>query len=121
MIELQLRTLIKKALAEDIGMGDLSTSAIFTKNETAKGLYTAKADGVIAGLEANETGYRLLHASARVTYFKKDGELVKKGERIAEVAAPVQALLTGERVILNIVQHLSGIATATRQCIEALD
>lgn len=121
MIKLQLQTLIKKALAEDIGMGDLSTSAIFTKNETASGMYTAKADGVLAGLEAIETGYRLLEASPQVTLFKKDGEPVKKGEKIAEVTAPIQALLTGERVILNIVQHLSGIATATRQCVEALD
>lgn len=121
MIKLQLQTLIKKALAEDIGMGDLSTSAIFTKNETASGMYTAKADGVLAGLEAIETGYRLLEASTQVTLFKKDGDPVKKGEKIAEVTAPIQALLTGERVILNIVQHLSGIATATRQCVEVLD
>jgi nicotinate-nucleotide pyrophosphorylase (carboxylating) len=121
MNQLELTKILKNAFAEDIGMGDLTSESIFSEHQLGKGTYTAKGAGVVAGLQAIETGYKLLDSSAEVTFHKHDGDLVEKGEIIAEVEASVQALLTGERVILNLIQHLGGIATATREVIKLLD
>jgi nicotinate-nucleotide pyrophosphorylase (carboxylating) len=120
MNHLELKEILTNAFREDIGMDDLTSTSIFPHNQLGKGAYTAKADGVLAGLEIIEAGYRMLDESARVSLHKNDGMPVKKGEKIAEVEAPVQVLLKGERVILNLIQHLSGIASSTRQVIELL-
>lgn len=121
MNQLELNRILQNAFTEDIAMGDLTTDSIFSEDQQGKGIYTAKAEGVLAGLAAIETGYRMLDASATVNLFKNDGQTVKKGEKIAEVDASVRALLNGERVILNLIQHLSGIATATHDVIARLD
>lgn len=121
MNQQELTDLIKNAFAEDLGMGDLTTNSIFSDSERGTGIYTAKADGVLAGLQIIETGYKLLEPSTSVTFYKKDGDPIKKGEEIAEVNSSIKTLLSGERVILNLVQHLSGIATATHDVIERLD
>lgn len=114
MNTLHLKKILAEAFAEDIGMGDLTSEAIFSQEEKATGIYTAKADGVLAGLDIIETGYRMLDEEVKVVRLKNDGDRITKGEEIAKVEGKVTALLTGERVILNLVQHLSGIATATR-------
>ena len=121
MINPELKEILLKAFAEDIGMGDLTSSSIFTSADKATGSYTAKTNGVLAGLEVIETGYKILDERAKVTFLKSDGDNISTGEEIATVEASVQALLTGERVILNLLQHLSGIATATHEVITALD
>ena len=120
MNQLELKEILENAFREDIGMGDLTSDSIFPHNQFGKGVYTAKADGVLAGLHIIETGYQLLNESARVSLLKNDGMPIKKGEVIAEVEAPIQILLSGERVILNLIQHLSGIASSTRKVIELL-
>lgn len=120
MNQLELKEILTNAFREDIGMGDLTSDSIFPHNQFGKGVYTAKADGVLAGLQIIETGYQLLNKSAKVSLHKNDGMPVKKGEVIAEVEAPIQTLLNGERVILNLIQHLSGIASSTRKVIELL-
>lgn len=121
MNQLELTELLKRSFAEDIGMGDLTTESIFPDNQLGKGTYTSKADGVVAGLQVIEAGYKLMDASAEITFQKQDGDVIKKGDTIAEVKASVRALLTGERVILNLLQHLGGIATATQEVIQLLD
>lgn len=121
MNQLELTNILNHAFREDIGMGDLTTESIFPETQIGKGVYTAKANGVLAGLEAIATGYQILAPSAKITLNKKDGDPIKKGDTIAVVEAPVRALLTGERVILNLIQHLSGIATATHEVIQLLD
>jgi len=105
--------LVKLALAEDVGRGDLTTRAIIDKNQMAKAVITAKADGVIAGLDVAADVFR--HVDPRVRFRAKvsDGAKVKKGKVIAELAGPARGILTGERVALNFLQHLSGIATLT--------
>lgn len=117
----ELKEILQKALAEDIGMGDITTNAIFSKDRLGKGLYKAKADGVLAGLAAIEACYKLLDASAKITLHKNDGDAVKKGDRFAEVEATISTLLSGERVILNLLQHMSGIATATHEVVTLLN
>lgn len=116
----ELRSILKKALNEDLGFGDLTSDAIFSKDHTSSGVFTAKADGVLAGLPIIEQTCHLLDESIEVKLKMMDGDRVKPGTFIAEISGPTGFLLSGERVILNLVQHLSGIATATKKAVEAL-
>ncbi len=121
MNPIDLKELLESALSEDIGMGDLTTNAIFSSRDTAQGTFIAKANGVLAGLDIIGSTYSLFEQKPSVHLFKQDGEHVAKGQVIAEVEGSTQTLLTAERVILNLVQHLSGIATATHQVVSVLD
>lgn len=121
MNSLNLKELLESALSEDIGMGDLTTNAIFNSGDTALGTFVAKTDGILAGLGIIESIYSLFEQQPSVHLFKQDGEHVAKGQVIAEVEGSIQTLLSSERVILNLLQHLSGIATATHQVIAALN
>lgn len=120
MNSILLKDILTSALKEDTGMGDLTTESIFHSNEKASGTFTAKADGVLAGSECISTAFELLRGQTEVDFHKWDGQPVTKGDTIATVRGPVRTLLTGERVILNFLQHLSGIATATREVISLL-
>ena len=110
---------IESFLIEDIGDRDLS-SMIFKKNEQIKGRFTAKADGIFAGREVVGWVFEHLGGDVEVSLKKQDGEHVAKGDLIAEVVGSVQSLLSGERVILNLLQRMSGIATMTRLAVETL-
>lgn len=121
MNQLKLRTQLETFLLEDIGDQDITSQSIFPSDKAGKGVFIAKAEGIIAGLEVIKAVYHLLDPSIEVVAHKADGEQVTKGEKIADVAGPITHLLTGERVILNIIQRMSGIATITNQCVEALN
>ncbi|MDZ7808025.1 MAG: hypothetical protein U5K71_13040 [Gracilimonas sp.] len=121
MNQLELTAILKTAFTEDIGIEDMTSESVFTSDDTGTGLYTAKADGVLAGLQSIETGYHMLDQSIEITLFKNDGDIVKKGDEIGEVKGSVRTLLTGERVILNLIQHLSGIASSTNEVITSLN
>lgn len=121
MNQLELTKILNNAFAEDIGMGDLTTESIFSADKNGTGVYIAKADGILSGLAAIETGYRLLDPNAQITLLKHDGDTVGKGDEIGKVTGSIRSLLTGERVILNLIQHLSGIATSTGEVISLLD
>ncbi|MCH2449360.1 MAG: carboxylating nicotinate-nucleotide diphosphorylase [Gracilimonas sp.] len=118
---LELTKILEKAFAEDIGMGDLTSESIFSADKNGTGVYTAKADGVLSGLEAIETGYRLLDPNVQINLLKRDGDTVEQGDKIGKVTGSIRTLLAGERVILNLIQHLSGIATSTQEVISLLD
>lgn len=121
MISIHLREIIEQAIKEDIGMGDLTSGSIFEPDHISKGTFTAKADGVLSGLQSLAIAYDVIGEDVKVTTFKKDGDSVKQKDIIAEVEGPTQILLTAERVILNLVQHLSGISTSTAELIQLLD
>ncbi|ASK62583.1 nicotinate-nucleotide diphosphorylase (carboxylating) [Virgibacillus phasianinus] len=121
MNHLKLRTLLQSFLLEDIGDNDLTSMAIFPPDELGKGVFKAKADGIVSGLQIIKVAYQLLDSRVVVDCFFKDGNQVKKGETIAEVHGPIFAILSGERVILNLVQRMSGIATLTRKCVDTLN
>ena len=121
MNQILLTRIITDELAEDIGIADLTTDSIFDASTTKTGTFTAKASGVLAGLESIQKAYEILGDSVRVSLFKKDGDLVAKGEQIATVEGCVRSLLKAERTILNLIQHLSGIATSTNQVVQLLD
>ncbi len=104
---------LRNALREDIGTGDITTNCCVPAENRARGLYRAKEDGVVCGTFILQRVFDLLGGEAQVTVLLPDGSPVEKGQIIAEVDGPARTVLTGERVGLNILQHLSGIATGT--------
>jgi nicotinate-nucleotide pyrophosphorylase (carboxylating) len=108
-----INRLIDLALEEDIATGDLSTDAIIPASARATAAITAKADGVVSGLEVARRVFERLDATTRWQPLVTDGTPVKHGDLIARVEAGYRALLGGERVALNFLQRMSGIATAT--------
>jgi nicotinate-nucleotide pyrophosphorylase (carboxylating) len=121
MNQLKLQQLLQQFFIEDIGERDITSETIFPDNERTTGTFTAKEDGVLAGTDIIVIGYHLLHPDIDVTLYKRDGEQVKKGETIAIASGPVAPLLTGERVILNLLQRMSGIATLTHRAVTILN
>ncbi|MBQ6555300.1 MAG: carboxylating nicotinate-nucleotide diphosphorylase [Firmicutes bacterium] len=112
---------IASFLKEDVGTGDLSTDLVFGRELDGTGVFLAKDDGIVSGTEIIALTYSLYTDKVKVTLFKHDGDRVSKGENIAKVEGPVFALLTCEWIILNLMQLMSGIATATRRMVDALD
>jgi nicotinate-nucleotide pyrophosphorylase (carboxylating) len=119
-IKLNLKEVLQLAFREDLGFGDISSLSVLP-GKVVKGIFTAKASGTLAGTMAIETGYQLLDETMFIELLKQDGDRVTEGEEIARVEGTDQILLSGERVILNLLQHLSGIATATAEAVNALD
>lgn len=120
MNELLIKQKLESFLIEDIGTSDLSVENIFPEDKYVRAIFYVKADGIIAGLHIINTTYQLLDSQINVTLHKEDGEEVVSGEAIAEVTGPVQSILTGERVILNLLQRMSGIATITHEAVQRL-
>lgn len=105
--------LVKLALAEDVGAGDITTKAVIPAHQKARAVIKAKEAGVVAGLTVAKEVFRHIDRRINVSVKVKDGAFVKKGKVIAVVSGPARGILTGERVALNFLQHLSGIATLT--------
>lgn len=116
--ELGLRDLIRRALEEDIGPGDITTELTVPEKRLGRGVILAKARGVIAGLEVARLVFAELDSSLSFQAFLSDGDAVSPGMAVAEIKGRARSLLTGERVALNFLQRLSGIATATRELVE---
>lgn len=121
MNALKVRKALESFFLEDIGEKDVTSQLIFPDNLRAKGTFLAKETGVFVGTTVIEQGFRLLDDSIQITLHKKDGDFVEKGEILASVEGPIASLLTAERVILNIIQRMSGIATMTRKAVLALE
>lgn len=121
MNALKVRKALESFFLEDIGEKDVTSQLIFPDNLRAKGTFLAKETGVFVGTAVIEQGFRLLDDSIQITLHKKDGDFVEKGEILASVEGPIASLLTAERVILNIIQRISGIATMTRKAVLALE
>lgn len=111
----QLHILIKAALAEDIGDGDHSTLSCIPADAKGKAVLKIKQDGILAGMEIAEKIFQYKEPAAIFTASKKDGEVMKNGEVAFEVAASVHTILQCERLVLNCMQRMSGIATLTHQ------
>ncbi len=115
----EARRLAEAALAEDIGAGDV-TSGLFGPEERGEAFFLAKEDGVASGMELVRAVFAALEPAARVAVRVGDGEAFRRGDTLAEVRGAVRTLLTGERVALNFLQRLSGVATLTRRFVDAL-
>ena len=108
---------VRAALAEDIGTGDITTRATIPEDMTASGSFIAKQDGVICGLYVVRAVFAAVDSRTTFTPNICDGDKVKKGDIIAIVSGFAASLLSAERVSLNFLQHLSGIATYTAGCV----
>lgn len=116
----QITYLVKNALAEDIGSGDITTNVIVPERTLARGAIILEEDAVIAGIEIAEEVFKQLDKNVKFSAVYKDSAKVLKGKVIAKISGKARALLTGERTALNILQRLSGIATLTNSFVKAV-
>jgi len=113
------RELVRQALTEDIGSGDITTEAIVPAGQRARGAFLVKQPCVIAGLDIAFEAFRQLDPDVVAKAFKQDGERSIANDVVARVAGNAHALLAAERVALNFLQRLSGIATKARQFVDS--
>lgn len=112
---------IKNWLREDVGAGDVTTSVTIPAGNQSKAVIHAKDKGIIAGISIAEIVFRVVDPSLVFTPMVKDGDTVTHGTILAEVEGSTHSLLTGERLALNLLQRMSGIATRTRSYVDALE
>jgi nicotinate-nucleotide pyrophosphorylase (carboxylating) len=115
-----IRRLIQIALEEDIGTGDVTTTAVLTGAEAGKAKAIAKADIVVAGIDVFREAFLFLDNSMQFTGSCEDGHRVEKGEVLTEISGLLGSLLTAERVALNLFQRMCGIATFTRRYVDEI-
>jgi len=115
-----LRDLIKRALEEDIGPGDITTNSLIPDQQRARGMFVAKSAGVVAGIKVSRAVFSYLDKDTQFEILLEDGTTVGPGDIIAVVRGQTRTLLTGERTALNFLQRLSGIATKTRRIVELI-
>ena len=111
---------VKSALIEDIGYGDITTENLAEDTDRIEGFLNTRTDGVLCGVEVFKTVYRLLSEDIKIDFHFKDGDLIKKGDSLAALSGPAKELLIGERLALNYIQRMSGIATETHKYQEAI-
>lgn len=112
---------IRLWLQEDVGSGDITTQTTIAPGHESKAIIHAKEDGIIAGMPVAEAVFRVVSPSLQFTAMVEDGDRVSKGTVLAEVEGSTHHILTGERLALNLLQRMSGIATRTRTYVEALE
>jgi nicotinate-nucleotide pyrophosphorylase (carboxylating) len=115
----EFRDLVSRALAEDVGTGDVTTHATVPASARGHGVLLAKSRLVVAGLAVAAAAFELVDPAAAVSRRVDDGAVCEPGTVIGDVRGPARALLTAERVALNFLQRLSGVATITRRFVEA--
>jgi nicotinate-nucleotide pyrophosphorylase (carboxylating) len=115
-----IAALIRTALEEDVGPGDWTTQWTVPTEHTARAVIVAKAEGVLSGLHVAERVFHTLDPDLEVRLLAREGEAVGAGQTVVEMQGRTRSILTGERVALNFVQRLSGVATATRRYVEAV-
>jgi nicotinate-nucleotide pyrophosphorylase (carboxylating) len=115
-----VKEIIAYALREDLGSGDITTNAIFGESSRSKGAIVAKEEGIVAGLPIAKEVFAQLSTDVEWKEFKRDGERTKKGEVLVELSGPTRTILSGERVALNFIQRMSGIATITERFVSAV-
>jgi len=113
------RGIVGRAIAEDLGDGDVTTRATVPEAAVGRGALIAKSDCVLAGLDAVRETFAQLDARVRCVFAHADGDRIGAGETIGSITGPAAALLIGERTALNFLQYLSGIATVTRAFVDA--
>lgn len=120
-MDLQVDHLIEEALREDISSEDVTTNSVMKEAVQGEVELLCKQDGIVAGLDVFERVFHLLDANTNVEFFCKDGEEVKNGQLMAKVTGDIRVLLSGERVALNYLQRMSGIATYTKSVAKLLE
>ena len=110
---------VRLALQEDIGFGDITTENLTDGSECLKAELNTRSEGVLCGCEVFKAVFEILSSDVKIKFYKKDGDKIQKGDKIADLEGPAKYLLMGERVALNYIQRMSGIATETNKYQEA--
>jgi nicotinate-nucleotide pyrophosphorylase (carboxylating) len=113
--------LIETALLEDINYLDATTDWLIEENQQGEAQFIAKDDGVLCGLEVALRVFELIQPDFKAEVFKADGDKLSKGDIIAKVSGNTKTILKGERTALNLIQHMSGVATATRKAVDIVE
>ncbi len=111
---------VKNALLEDIGFGDITTDYLTNEEDLMSCELNTRVDGVFCGKTVFETVFRVLSPKVEVKFYFKDGDIIKKGDKIADITGSARYILIGERTALNYVQRMSGIATETKKYQDAI-
>lgn len=111
---------VKSALMEDIGYGDITTENLAGKNDFLKAELNTRSEGILCGCDVFKTVFETLSNDVRIKFYFKDGDEIQKSDKIADIEGPAKDLLMGERVSLNYIQRMSGIATETRKYQDAI-
>ena len=106
---------VKKALEEDIGFGDITTDYLTNEDDKMSCELNSRVDGILCGRSVFETVFSILSPKVEVKFFFNDGDEIKKGDKLATIEGPARYVLMGERVALNYIQRMSGIATETNK------
>lgn len=120
MNKLKLKLQLEQFFLEDIGERDVTSELIFAEKEQGEVVFLAKESGIFCGEEVIRTGFKLLDENAEVRLLISDGDPLEKGQSLAIVKGTISELLKAERVVLNLVQRMSGIATKTREAVRIL-
>jgi len=118
--ELQIEEIIDRALAEDLGRGDITTEALIPDGQQGNGFVVAKKEGILAGINVAKQVFQQVDPELKVEILLEDGARVEPGSKIAKVSGSIASILKAERVVLNFLQRLSGIASATNRYVEAV-
>ncbi|MGI8383210.1 carboxylating nicotinate-nucleotide diphosphorylase [Robertmurraya sp. P23] len=121
MNKLKLRLQLEQFFLEDIGERDTTSELIFGDDEQGELVFIAKENGIFCGEEIIRTGFTLLDNDVVIDLEVRDGERFKKGQKLVTITGQVTTLLKGERVVLNLVQRMSGIATRTKEAVNIVD
>lgn len=113
--------LINNALLEDVNYVDVATDYLISDEQEGSARFIAKADGVLCGLDIALRVFEILQPDFKAEVFKKDGDILAKGDIIAKVYGKTKNILKGERTALNLIQHMSGVATATNRAVKLIE
>lgn len=111
---------VKKALEEDIGFGDITTDYLTNEEDIMTCELNSRVEGILCGVNVFKTVFKVLSEDVKVTFYKKDGDVINKGDKIADIEGPARWVLMGERLALNYIQRMSGIATETNKYQKAI-
>ena len=111
---------IKNALNEDIGFGDITTDYLTTEADKMSCTLNTRVDGIFCGRDVFESVFKILSPKVDIKFYFNDGDIIKKGDKIADISGPAKYILMGERTALNYIQRMSGIATETNKYQKAI-
>lgn len=119
--QIYIDNIIKTALLEDINYIDTTTDYLIPKEQKGSAVFLAKSDGILCGIDIAMRVFEILQPGFEAEIYKNDGDALKKGDIIAKVSGFTRTLLKGERTALNLLQHLSGVATSTNKCVKLVE
>ena len=111
---------VREALKEDIGFGDITTENLASETDYLEGFLNTRTEGVLCGVDVFKCVYEMLSKDIKIKFYFKDGDKIKKGDKLADISGPAKELLMGERLALNYIQRMSGIATETAKYQDAI-